>query len=57
MSKIEPCYMVFIKPMAQQTISYEYNAAARDSLNTTRFVETKRVFFMQNESAVSFFSI
>ena len=38
--------------MAHQIIWFEYNPAALVSLNRNRFVETKRVFFMQNESAV-----
>jgi hypothetical protein len=41
--------------MSEQTISYEYSAVARETLNSTRYVESKKVFFMQNKVVVSFF--
>ena len=41
--------------MSEQTISYEYSAGARETLNSTRYVESKKVFFMQNKVVVSFF--
>ncbi len=41
--------------MSEQTISYEYSAGAREILNSTRYVEPKKVFFIQNKVVVSFF--
>ncbi len=41
--------------MSEQSISYEYSASAREALNSTRYVETKKVFFLQNKVAVSLF--